>query len=180
MARGRAVNDYKDYEYYEDNVDPAFRPGLSKLITKLRELSILKDRDDSVEYLIGLIAHRYFVFNGSNPEALWRTINKLMLQFMSLAGGKEWLMLQRGVGTGGNEEAQLWAQGVPRLEDVPEPGAGGEAPAVIRLTPQNTDVNFKDKHLKVGVEGVLIAHAIKKYGTDSFIICSCKREYQYT
>lgn len=53
----------------------------------------------------------------------------------------------------------------------------GDSPAVIRMTAHNTDVNFKDDNLKIGVAGVIAAHAIVM-GDGVSWHCDCARSFE--
>lgn len=144
----RSWEQMPEYQFTEDNPNPKMRPALDKLISKLHTLSFLQNRPESVVYLIKDLAHYYLVREAKRPEYLWAVVGDVMYKFHALAGGWDWLgteepyttdrkgemsplkLEKSGVGTGGNEEAQLWAHQTTPLDD----SAAGVEPSLYKLS----------------------------------------------
>src|SRR3982751_6788617 len=101
--------------YSEDSKSVYLRPELTTLIHKMRNLSMLKNRPDSVEHLIRALSYHYFIHEYLRPAYLWFTISDIVNQLGGIAGG--WTLIGKGAFLPTREDAVKKAEAsVPQLE----------------------------------------------------------------
>lgn len=124
MPRGSWAN-APEYQFRSDNPNPKFRPKVDRLVSQLRTHSSLVGHPEAVEFVIDDLLHYHFLRENKQPARLWRLM-LLTKSYWERALGirmegeqdqqmdifSRAMMERRGVGTGGNEDAILWAHEV--------------------------------------------------------------------
>lgn len=80
MSRG------KYHQMHEKHGDPAMRPSVEALRSKLRKMSMLQDQPDAVVFIINDMMRYYFVDQQSRPWELHRLAGIALLQLQIVLG----------------------------------------------------------------------------------------------
>ncbi len=91
----RAWQNDPQWQMREDHPDPRMRPSVDRLLSKLRNLSQLKDHPDVAEFVLGDLTYRFFVFEQARPQALFRMLMRMENQWR-IALGAMWMAAQQG------------------------------------------------------------------------------------
>lgn len=70
---------WPEFQFSEENPDPSMKPSVDALSHKLRQMSMLKQQPDTVEYVIHDMLHWFFIREKARPSSLFRILMRVEL-----------------------------------------------------------------------------------------------------
>jgi len=168
MSRAGWIND-PQWKMREDHLNPAMRPSMDLLLSKLRKLSSLVGKPDAVLWIVDQLLYQFFVREEQRPAHLWAHITKQMHRFEYMMGGHL---------TPRDQAEMEFIWGPPVLET-----AGGDSPQspktekgsilVLGKSDQESPklIDLNDPFYKRGLEAVLLKHQF----SSEWESCMCRR-----
>lgn len=166
MTRSSERNEQGRLEYTNDNPDPRFRPSVSRLLMKLREMPQFED-PAAVAFIIDDMMYRHFVFLRKDPGWLWY-LAKQAVSYWNATGG-EYANLE----TPPKQISESPAKSVT-TEDVPE---------MSSLPPESRvyELYLERKELKRRIRDLVIEHTYEPYVRHEIDVpaCACGKEFEF-
>jgi len=173
MPPHRSWMDDPQYQRREDHPNPAFRPSIDKLSSKLRGLSSLKGHPDAVVFIVDGLIDWFLIREEKRPGHLWKVASRTMDRFRMVMdpGGVGDEQMMEFINERANEAA---AAGMPlhfpfddepyiegpmgkKIPLVPEHGFGGNTPHVFTcLCGFGGTLNEFQRHLMAATGEVLM------------------------
>jgi hypothetical protein len=158
VTKTAETNEAGRQDYTEENPDPRFRPSVSRLLGKLRELPQMDD-PRAVAFIVDDLVYRRLVRDDKRPTELWYLTQQMVSYWKSVLGAG-------GASDLANERQLIFASFAISRDAVPE------------MSSLLLDKDLKKSVRKLVIDHTFAPRTMKK--SDRVIpACSCGNEYEF-